>query len=136
MAMFDYLIASLCCAHCGKVSPADNSTDMQTQAFDSACMRIFQVGDRVVVADMDDINYYQTNKNLRRKSLSFIEDWTCPSCLGGNNWAKMVINDGMIFSIESISINEREVSEANFVSPMCNFYGWTISDGAFVLLQQ
>jgi hypothetical protein len=105
---------------------------MQIKISNSASLREYRVGSLVEdIGNLEVMGYFMVRVPSSPLTFSFIEGWDCSWCGLGANWAQIDIVDGVIASIESVLIDADVVERCNYVSDMCTFYGWTVSDGKY-----
>jgi hypothetical protein len=122
---FDYFVSAMKCSNCGRVSPADSSTGMQTYLRDDPQLENLGVGSVVGTAfhEMDDKRYLEIS--TPGAEVVLLDTWNCPYC-GHPNWARIVIKNGVITDIHAVELNRETVKVANYV-----LYDalWLVHDG-------
>lgn len=115
----DTFVAALRCPTCGAVSPADDSTNMQTSIQGDPQLAFIGVGDPIE-PDLDDQLEQRGYLMLRRPApgepLVLLEPWGCPSCGEQGNWARIVIRDNRVESIEATQITSGQLEAVHVVS--------------------
>jgi hypothetical protein len=118
----DTLVAALRCPTCGAVSSADDSTNMQTSVQGDPQLAFIGVGDPIE-PDIDDQleqrGYLMPRRPAKGEPLVLLEPWGCPSCGEQGNWARIVIRDNRVESIEAAEFTSEVVDSANVVSADC-----------------
>jgi hypothetical protein len=129
VSAFDYFVGKLQCPECGEISPADETTDMQTKIQRNPNMMNLGVGDKVKLdPDIESCGYrcYQEHKS---NSLKVIESWVCPSCDKPYNCALITIEDSRIVEVVDIELTELAIRSANYIFEECSLMGWHVSIG-------
>lgn len=121
MGMFDYFAGNLRCPSCGTVSASDSTTNMQTKIREKPQMVELRVGDPVplsapsVAAD-DVFGYRRIQAPANEEPIRLLDRWECPTCGAGNNWAEVVIHNGVITSIEAVPFDRAHFEHSHLVS--------------------
>jgi uncharacterized Zn finger protein len=112
---FDFFVEALECMKCGRISPDDISTNMQTYIRNSPELTELRVGRNLEkdLVDLTSKGYLHINGGI--DNLSIIEYWSCPYC-GAYNWAKINIENGKIVKISSIILSKIELESANYIT--------------------
>ena len=111
---FDFFVAAMQCFNCGRISPADSSTDMQTYLRDDPQLEDLGVGSIVGsdLHDMDGKRYLEVSTPSQEAIL--LDTWNCPYC-GHPNWAQVTITNGVITNIHAVKLNRKTVANATYV---------------------
>jgi hypothetical protein len=121
--MYDYLVAALKCPHCGTVSAADSSTNMQTHLRDDAsgvelgvgfCFEPFEVREQDITAS----SYLSTGRVSTDGRIRLLEMWRCPAC-SQENWARVIIAGTELTGIESVVLDRTALEGVQFISDGC-----------------
>lgn len=121
--MYDYFVAALTCPSCGSVSPADSSTNMQTHVRRNAEGMEIPAGYQLDAIDMQDdrirgAGYLSIDGTRADRKIRLLEQWECPTC-GHENWSRVTIDQGMIVTIESITLDRATLATAQFITENC-----------------
>src|SRR5262245_42470937 len=113
----DYLAAELTCSRCGAVSPADWSTEMTTRLRDDPQLANLGVGDELPVDTARALasGYLLVREPAPDEPVILLHQWTCPACGYAYNWAEVVIEDGVIASIQTIELNQAAFARAHYI---------------------
>jgi len=118
---YDFFVAKLRCAFCGKSSALDTSTNMQTYLRDDADMSALKVGDplpldleRIRRQDYD--GYLTVTAPDVNEPIRILQTWGCPSCGAQANWAEIVVRGGLIESIRPTVFDRFQFENAALVS--------------------
>jgi hypothetical protein len=113
---FDTFVAAMKCFNCNLISPADESTNMQTYLRDNPQLENLSIGSYVGDSfnEMRD-KHYLILRETQDEQVILLDTWNCPFC-GQANWASIKIVRGTIADIQSVEINQNVLSHANFVS--------------------
>ena len=105
MGMYDIFVAALRCATCGRTSPSDYTTNMQTKLRDAPDLSSFKVGDTLAInhATMVDSGYYAVQP--ASEPVHIAQMWSCPYCHHYPNWAEIVVRDSRIERIEAVPLD-------------------------------
>jgi hypothetical protein len=114
---FDYLVAELPCPACGGTTPADGSTEMITRLRDEPSLAYLGVGaelptdvHRARLAD-----YLVLREPRNGEDVVLLHTWVCPACNRSFLWARVVVRDGRIASIEPATLDAATVRGANYI---------------------
>jgi hypothetical protein len=118
--MYDYFVAALKCPHCGTVSAADSSTNMQTHVRDDASGIEIAVGFRfepleVREQDIMTSGYLPTGRVPMDGRTRLLETWRCQAC-GHENWACVSLAGIELVAIESVVLDRATLEGAQFIS--------------------
>lgn len=129
---FDYFVGQLTCFKCGSVSKADESTDMQTKICKKRHLIDYGTGDFLPCdyANLRGNGYISINNPERMESYSLLDFWDCTSCRAAFNCARIVVENEIIVSVESVDLNIEAINSCNYISEDCGYLGWSIVDGA------
>lgn len=84
-------------------------------------MADLRVGDPVplsapsVAAD-DVFGYQRIQAPGDEEPIRLLDRWECPTCGAGNNWAEVVIHNGVITSIEAVPFDRAHFERSHLVS--------------------
>lgn len=111
-----YFVAPLICPNCGKVSPEDTSTNMQTHIVTDFNINILRVGDKlnIGIEEIED-SYIKIKAPEPNSSIVILETWDCPYD-STENWAKIVIEDWSIKEIVAVELSKPLLEQAHFIS--------------------
>jgi hypothetical protein len=114
---FDYLVAELPCPACGAVSPADGSTDMTTSLRDEPALAYLGVGDELSVDPERARNssYLVLREPSGGEDVVLLHTWSCPACATAFLWARVVVRQGVIASIDATTLDAAAVAGAHYV---------------------
>ncbi|WP_041598773.1 hypothetical protein [Hahella chejuensis] len=129
MSSFDYFVGNLKCPKCGEVSPADETTGMQTKIQRYSDMRNLGIGDEVKLDSDVESSGYRCYMEHRGNSLKLIEAWECPSCDKPYNCALITIEDSKIVDIVEVELTEHVIRSVNYIFEECSLMGWHVSRG-------
>lgn len=117
MGLFDFFVAPLSCPHCGQVSPADSSTNMQTKVQAHPAGASLGIGDRLALPPegLGD-TYICLHTPAKDDLVTLLTTWECPACDQAWNWAAVRIDKGTIVSIESVSLTPALIEHADYIS--------------------
>lgn len=121
MSSFDHFIAALRCPNCGKISPEDTSTNMQTRIQVHPSNRYLRVGDTVDMIDPETAGYLLVRKPLPSEPIHILEVWECPWCGQAFNWAEVVVRDDVIVSITAVEFNRGTLGRTNYISDQLRY---------------
>lgn len=112
---YDLFVAALRCPHCGQITPADISTNMQTKLRDDADVSSLKVGNALVVdhETAPDSGYYVVQPPSEPVRIGQI--WECPYCHHYPNWAEVVIRDGRIENIEAVRLDVAALDRLHYL---------------------
>jgi hypothetical protein len=115
---FDYFVAALRCPVCGQVSPADESTNMQTKIRDQPELAYLGVGHPLHIRpeQMQQSGYLTVRWPQPGEAVRILETWECPSCGTTFNWAEIVVADGAIASITEAVLSRETLERIHFIS--------------------
>ncbi|HEU4734437.1 MAG TPA: hypothetical protein VFT22_41390 [Kofleriaceae bacterium] len=121
--MYDYFVAALKCYHCGVVSTADSSTNMQTHLRDDSSGIEIGVGFRLApleVREQDIVSsgYLGTARASTDGRTRLLETWQCPTC-GHENWGRVTLAGVDVVAIESVVLDRATLECAQFISDGC-----------------
>ena len=111
---YDFFVARMKCPNCGETSPDDESTNMQTKIRKEPNLSYLRVGDSVEPAEPD-VAYLTIRKPEPGEDIRILQTWECPNCNRVDNWAEIVIQGGIIRSIQPVSLNRETFRRANFI---------------------
>jgi hypothetical protein len=114
----DYFVAPLRCPVCGNVSPADESTNMQTKIRDNPELAYLGVGHPLEIRpeEMAASGYLTIRPPDQSGEIRILQSWECPACGQAFNWAEIVVKDGVIQSIEAVPLDRATLGRANYIS--------------------
>lgn len=118
---YDFLVARLTCPVCGKASPADVSTNMQTYLRDDPDMASLEVGEPLPI-EPERIRRNGYDGYLAVKvpqpgdPIRILQTWECPSCGMPANWAEVVIRNGVIESMTAVEFDREHFERSNLVA--------------------
>jgi hypothetical protein len=112
----DFFVAAMKCFNCERISPADDSTNMQTYLRDDPQLENLGFGSFVGDScnEMRDKHYLEISKRQDNTQI-LLDTWTCPYC-GYSNWARISIKNGIITEIKSVEISRDTLCNATYVS--------------------
>jgi hypothetical protein len=122
MASFDFFVAEMKCPSCGKVSPRDASTNMQTKLRDEPELASFGVGDRFDfdLKAVEESGYRKIQDVAHGDPIRILQPWECPWCGRAFNWAMIEIArtpSGMpIARIDPVVLDRATLESAHFIS--------------------
>jgi hypothetical protein len=118
---FDWFVAEMRCPRCGAVSPADETTGMQTGIQDQPQLAFLGIGDYVTFdfSKAGERGYVVLHEPRRGEPIVLLTTWDCPTCDKPQNWARVVIQDGRIVSIEATAVTSEQIEEAHLISDDC-----------------
>src|SRR5262245_9314583 len=128
---FDYFVGQMVCLHCGVVSSADESTDMQTKICAERELRRYGVGD-FLPADYDNMRnnrYVEIVPPSNKKNYSVLDWWNCVSCEASLNWARIIVEEEIIRSIASVSLDKQIIESSNYICEDYVIFGWQVTNG-------
>lgn len=130
--MYDYFVAALRCPSCGRQTPADSSTNMQTHLRDDARGEELGLGSAIEPADLrpaDILNsgYQLIREPIAGEPLRLLEMWTDPACGRGDLWALVTIDGTRLASIVAVSLNQATLASAHYISDNCVVVATAIS---------
>lgn len=114
----DYFVGRLRCPVCGRISEADDSTNMVTAIRTEPELAYLGVGSRVEVedADMYDSGYLTVHAPVPGSTIRILQTWECPFCGTAFNWAAIDIRDDVIVRVEAVQLTREELERANYLS--------------------
>jgi len=116
MGVFDFFVAPLRCPRCGRVSPADGSTNIQTKLRgERADLTELRVGDRIAyeLADAAGWGYLVVQPPVQ--PVHFGQMWECPYCYHYPNWAEVTIAGEHIEQIEAVPLDGATLARLHFL---------------------
>jgi len=118
---YDFFVAAMTCPICGRVSPADTSTNMQTYLRDAPDMASLTVGDALTIDPerirrQDYEGYLTVNVPEPGEPVRMLLTWECPSCGSPLNWAEVTVRDGTIESIQAVRIDRERFERSHLLS--------------------
>jgi hypothetical protein len=120
---FDYLVGELKCPVCGKISPCDDSTNMQTKIQAVPSYSNLLVGTKLDFGELkpeleiQDAGYFQIVPHSSNDDIVLLETWECPNCGTPYLWAKIVIqSDHIIKEISSVNLSKHLIKNSNYIS--------------------
>lgn len=121
--MYDYFVATLECPHCGAVSAADSSTNMQTHLRDDASGIEIGIGFHLApleVRDQDILSsgYLAAGPPSADGRTRLLETWRCPAC-GRENWGRVTLAGVEVVAIESVVLDHTTLENSQFISDGC-----------------
>jgi len=116
MGLFDWFVAELTCAKCGKRSPPDNTTSVQTKLHPSPRQNFLEAGSQLPLTP-------ESAENARYTLLSpptgpeirILQNWECPACGDLAQWLEVVICDGRITGIDSVTFGAARLAAAHYI---------------------
>jgi hypothetical protein len=114
---FDYLVAPLRCGQCGRMAQADEMLEMTTCLRDEPNLAYLRVGDSlpVTTARALDSGYLLVREPPSGSPVVLLHKWTCASCGCAENWAEVVVRDGVITMIDEADLDEEALAQAHFI---------------------
>ena len=114
---FDYLVAHMRCPVCGCVTAADDSTEMTTRLRDEPQLAFLGVGDALPVdpARARANGYLVLREPSPHEEVVLLHTWVCPHCGSPFQWAKVVVRDGVIASIEPTELDRDAIEGAHYI---------------------
>jgi hypothetical protein len=110
---FDYFVAETKCFNCRRISPGDESTNMQTYIRDIPNLENLGVGSLIGQHLNEADGYLKISKPGEKTIL--LDTWNCTYC-GYRNWARIVLLSGVIESIDSVELKIDEYRTSNYIS--------------------
>jgi hypothetical protein len=123
---WDYLVAELPCPGCGAVARATSETDMTTALRDDASMRYLTIGDELPV-DVERAraaDYLIVRQPRPGEPVNLLHTWVCPMCGTAFLWARVVVRDGVISTIDPIEF-DHAIGSAHYVDEDAR---WLVAD--------
>lgn len=114
-ATFDFFVAALQCEQCGAVSPADSSTNMQTKVRAEPDMESLGVGDRIDIRPANLGGYIELAPPAPGSPVRLLDTWSCPTCHAPQNWAEIVVRDGVIAAIRAVPFDRSSFERAHWL---------------------
>lgn len=116
MGLFDWFVAELTCRRCGRRSPADNTTSVQTKLREDARQDCLGVGAALTVTPESAEDARYTLLSLPKgPDIRILQHWECPACGDLAQWLQVVVRDGTIASIEPLRFDAAALEAANYV---------------------
>lgn len=115
---FDYICHPLKCSKCNQIVSNPCEIDLQTKIARVKELRALQVGDYVDIDPNPKIGggYLELREFHELNRLTVIEAWSCPNCGANFLWARVFFKDGILESVEPITLDEDGLSSADFLS--------------------
>ncbi len=112
----DYFVAALRCPNCGSVSAADDTTNMATYIRNEPQLEYLGVGHPLDIEPetMREKGYITIQSPRQGEAIRILQPWECRSC-SRVNWAEIVIRDGIIEDISSVTLNHETLERAHFI---------------------
>jgi hypothetical protein len=128
---FDYIVGALECRICGKLSPLDISTDIQTKIALRPMMGTYGIGDflEIEAKNIEGSGYLAIIKPASEVVFSFVETWECPHCDACPNWVIISVDNGTIQSMQSTSLEDVASGGVNYITEDCKYSGWVVRNG-------
>lgn len=116
MGLFDWFVAELTCRRCGRRSPADNTTSVQTKLREDARQNCLGVGSALSVtpASAEDARYTLISEPAGPE-VRILQHWECPGCGDLGQWLEVVVRDGRIAAIESVRFDAAALASAHYI---------------------
>lgn len=116
MGLFDWFVAELTCSKCGRRSPADNTTSVQTKLREDARQDCLGVGAALTVTpeSAEDARYTLVSPP-QGPEVRILQHWECPACGDLGQWLQVVVRDGTIASIEGIRFDAAALAAAHYI---------------------
>ena len=116
MGLFDWFVAELTCQACGRLSPADNTTSIQTKLRADARQNCLAVGAALAVTrdSAEDARYTMVSAPTG-PDVRILQHWECPACGDLAQWLEVIVREGKIVSIEAIRFDAAALKAANYV---------------------
>jgi hypothetical protein len=113
---FDYLVAPLRCAQCGRVAQPDEMLEMTTRLRELPNLAYLGVGDKLPVTTQRalDNGYELLRTPQPDEPTILLHTWTCMSCGAAANWAEVVIEEDVIEAIDEVTLNPETLARAHF----------------------
>ncbi len=114
---FDNFVAAMTCSKCGAISPADDSTFMQTHIRDEPKMDFLGVGDELKVdpGDIGNRGYLTVRPPGVGEAVRILQTWRCPSCQTWPKWAEVLIAKDRIQSITPVALGLASLDRAHYI---------------------
>lgn len=118
MAAVDTIVAELQCPRCGITSSLESGTGITTTLRSDAQMRDLGVGDLLVERpeEIEEDYFYRVNSPLPGEPIHLMMPWDCSSCHRVNWGAEIVLRDGVITSIEAVTLTRSVLERLNYIS--------------------
>lgn len=110
---YDFFVAKMKCFNCERISPDDESTNMQTYIRDVPNLENLKIGS-LIGQHVNEADGYLKISQPHEK-IVLLDTWNCTYC-GYRNWARIVVIDNVIKSIESTKLEINEYRTANYIS--------------------
>jgi hypothetical protein len=81
---------------------------------------LLRVGDSVEPSEPE-LAYYTIRKPTLGGEVRILDTWECRSCGRADNWAEIVIDGGIIRSIEAVPLNKESFQRAHFIGYNANW---------------
>ena len=117
---YDYFAATMKCAQCGAMSPADTSTNMQTYLQEVGSHAVLPVGahlalDRKRVLHNQYDGYFYSGLVIH-DAIRILQSWECPTCGYAPNWAHVDVCENHIVRIEAVLFDRESVFSSHLIS--------------------
>ncbi|CAM3731526.1 hypothetical protein KIPE111705_22090 [Kibdelosporangium persicum] len=111
---YDYLVATLHCARCGNSGEA---RDMTTRLRAEPELASLREGDALPVdtANARESGYLMVREPQAGEPIALLQTWTCPHCGYTNNWARIVVRDGVIEAIQETQLDQAAFDSTQFI---------------------
>lgn len=125
----DYFEADLVCPRCHSVTRAGD-VEITTTIRATPLLAHLRVGDRIGELDFTD---YTVVQPVRDDQVRFIEDWACKGDCGyWPNWVEILVDHGIIATIEPVAMDPRLLARANYLSREARIAASEATDTSYV----
>ena len=112
----DYFVADLRCPRCDAVTPAD-AVEIVTHIRRDPQLENLRVGDRIEMDPRpEDCGYFALHAPAPGEPVHLLDAWGCKSCGYWPNWAEIVIDHGVITSIEAVELDEATIERVHYAT--------------------
>lgn len=122
MSVFDYFVGTLKCSICKNISDSNSSTNMQTKIRENPNYEELGVGRSLQINQyaIDRGNYTVLRWPAQNENIVILDMWECQFCdKGGRNWAKIIVQNGVISEVFSVEKTQQVVNHSHFISDEC-----------------
>lgn len=116
MGLFDWFAADIACRACGARTAPDCGTGAQTKLHLNPRQNYLRVGDELPVTpeSAEDARYTALGPHPDG-DIRILQNWDCGRCKDMGQWLEVVVRDGRISSIESVTFDAARLAAAHYI---------------------
>lgn len=116
MGTYDEVRGRVHCPYCGRVQEMVDAPQTRVAALVEG--RVYRVGDRISLADLDERGYLRVGCGPRDRT-TILETFGCDVC-GAWRWVRLEVKEGALVGVQAIRFDDKTLANTDYV-------GWDLA---------